>query len=91
MSRNRCGPAEIFKVAGVLPTNLPSTKISAASGSEVIVIWPKPSGEEFEPGNETVDSEIAVGSEDGELAESWETEGWPEGAAAVAAGTEREG
>ena len=92
MSRKECGPVGIFKVAGVLPTNFPSTKISAASGSEVIVIWPNPSGEEDEAGNETVDSETAVGLEDGELVASWESEGWPADSAAVAAGgTERAG
>ena len=33
-------PAGSFRVAGALPWNLPSMKISAASGSEVMVSWP---------------------------------------------------
>src|SRR5882724_11731318 len=37
-------PVAIFKVAGVLPWNLSSTKISAPSGSEEIVTVPTPSG-----------------------------------------------
>ena len=88
MSRKRCGPAGIFKVAGVLPTNFPSTKISAASGSEVTVIWPRPSGEETGTGNETGDSETAVGPEDGEIVASWESEGWADDSAVEAGGTE---
>jgi len=80
-----------FQVAGVLPTNLPSMKISAASGSEVIVSWPKPSGEEVAVGNETVDSEIAGATENGELVASWESEGRPDDSTAVAGGTERAG
>ncbi len=91
MSRKRCGPAGSFKIAGVLPTNLPSTKISAASGLDVTVIWPKPSGEGVEAGDEVVDSEIAGATEDGELAESMESEGCPGDSAMVAAGTGRAG
>src|SRR6266849_4674322 len=37
-------PLGIFKVAGVLPWNLSSTKISAPSGSDEIVTVPTPSG-----------------------------------------------
>src|SRR5258708_4922017 len=37
-------PAGSFSVAGALPRNLSSTKISALSGSEVIVTVPTPSG-----------------------------------------------
>ena len=33
-------PAGSFRVAGALTWNLPSMKISAASGSEVMVSWP---------------------------------------------------
>lgn len=91
LSRKRCGPAESFKVAGVLPTNFPSTKMSAASGSDVMVSWLKPSGEEVALGNETGDSETAVGSEDGELLESWESEAWLDDSAVVAACAERAG
>jgi hypothetical protein len=37
-------PAASFSFAGVLPTNLSSTKISAPSGSDVIVTVPNPCG-----------------------------------------------
>jgi len=39
-------PAESFSVAGALPWNFSSMKISAPSGSEVMVTTPKPSGED---------------------------------------------
>jgi len=75
----------------VLPTNFPSTKISAASGSEVMVIWPEPSDEEFKTGYETVDSELAGATAEGEPAASWESEGWLDDSAVVAVGAERAG
>lgn len=43
-------PVGIFKVAGVLPWNLSSTKISAPSGSDEIVTVPTPSGAGGEAG-----------------------------------------
>ncbi len=57
-----------------------------------MVIWPDPSGEEVAAGTETVDSELAGATEAGELAGSWESEGWPDDSAVVVAGgTERTG
>jgi len=75
----------------VLPTNFPSTKISAASGSEVMVIWPEPSGEGVAVGGETVDSELAGDTEAGGAAVSWESGRWPDNSVVVAGGTERAG
>ena len=37
-----CVPSAIRRVAGLLPTNLSSRKISAPSGSDVISVIPKP-------------------------------------------------
>lgn len=52
------------------------------------MIWPEPSDEEFKTGNETGDSEIAVGTVDGELVASWASEGWADDSAVEAGGTE---
>jgi hypothetical protein len=41
-------PGESFRVAGALPRNLSSMKISAPSGSEEIVTVPTPSGADDE-------------------------------------------
>lgn len=55
------------------------------------MIWPEPSGEGVEAGNDTVDSETGMGPEDGELAVSWESEAWANVSTAVAGGPERAG
>lgn len=56
-----------------------------------MVIWPEPSGEEVATGNETVDSEVAGATEDGEFAASWESEGWPDDSAVGTGGVESGG
>src|SRR5882757_8043573 len=58
-------PGGSFRVAGALPRNLSSMKISASSGSEEIVTLPTLSGAD--------DEEIFDGSEDSapSLARSW--------------------
>jgi len=60
LRRMACDPAESLRVAGALPWNLPSMKISAASGSEVMVSWPKPSGGADGKGGDAGELEVSA-------------------------------
>jgi hypothetical protein len=53
-------PAASFSFAGVLPTNLSSTKISAPSGSDVIVTVPNPCGVGLAYGSEATPATCAA-------------------------------